>query len=121
MQLGTAFLLCPESGISDSYKRAILNARADTTVITRAFSGRPARGLRNAFITRMERNEDKILPFPAQNTLTRAMRTAAAKLGNPDYQSLWAGQGVGRAREIPAAGLISRLVKEMEEAGANLS
>jgi nitronate monooxygenase len=49
-QLGTAFLVCPESGASAPYKRALLAARADTTVVTRAFSGRPARGLRNEFI-----------------------------------------------------------------------
>jgi len=51
--LGTAFLTCPESGASEAYKRAVLAAGKDTTVITRAFSGRPARGLRNVFITRM--------------------------------------------------------------------
>jgi nitronate monooxygenase len=116
-QLGTAFLACPECGISESYKQAILSARADTTVITRAFSGRPARGLANAFIERLAGRENIILPFPLQNILTRPMRNAAAKRGEPGYQSLWAGRGVTRARTLPAAELVRRLVEEMKEAG----
>ncbi len=90
-QLGTAFLASPESGASEAYKRAILNAREDTTVITRAFSGRAARGLSNEFIRKLAGREDLILPYPLQNILTRAMRTAAAKQGLADYLSLWAG------------------------------
>jgi len=79
-QLGTAFLTCPESGAPEAHKQAILAARADTTVVTRAFSGRPARGLVNAFIARLEGKEHTILPYPLQNALTRAMRTAAARV-----------------------------------------
>jgi nitronate monooxygenase len=116
-QLGTAFLACPECGISESYKQAILSARTDTTVITRAFSGRPARGLANTFSERLAGRENIILPFPVQNILTRPMRNAAAKRGEPGYQSLWAGQGVTRTRMLPAAELVRRLVEEMKEAG----
>jgi len=112
-QLGTAFLACPESGASETYKRALLAAHADTTVVTRAFSGRPARGLKNAFITCLDGKEDFILGYPLQNALTRAMRTAAAQRGLPDYLSLWAGQGVARTRALPAGDLVSRLVQEM--------
>ena len=114
-QLGTAFLACPESGASEAYKRAILTARADTTVVTRAFSGRPARGLTNRFIAQLTGNEDRILPYPAQNTVTRPMRTAAAKRGDPEFLLLWAGQGVTRARALPAAELVRRLVDEIRE------
>lgn len=117
-QLGTAFLPCPEAGTPDAYRRALLSARTDTTVITRAFSGRPARGLRNTFIDMLQGKEDSILPFPLQNTLTRSMRSAAAKTGNAGFLSLWAGQGVTRARSLPAAELIARLIAEMDEAGA---
>jgi nitronate monooxygenase len=116
-QLGTAFLLCPEAGTPEVYRNAILGARTGTTVITRAFSGRPARGLRNAFIEKLEGNEDSILPYPLQNVLTRPMRTAAAKKGDAGYLSLWVGQGVTRARSLPAAELINRLAVEMEAAG----
>jgi nitronate monooxygenase len=117
-QLGTAFLTCPEAGTSEAYRRAILAARTDTTVITRAFSGRPARGLSNTFISRLEGKEKIILPFPLQNALTRPMRNAAAQLGESGYLSLFVGQGVTRARAMPAAELISRLVAEMHKARA---
>jgi nitronate monooxygenase len=116
-QLGTAFLLCPEAGTPEAYRQAILSARTDSTVITRAFSGRPARGLRNAFIEKLDGKEDSILPFALQNSLTRPMRTAAAKAGQAGYLSLWAGQGVTRARSLPASELIARLVDEMKVTG----
>jgi nitronate monooxygenase len=109
-QLGTAFLACPESGASEAYKRAILAAKEDTTVVTRAFSGRPARGLKNAFIASLDGCEDTILPYPLQNALTRPMRTAAAQQGLADYLSLWAGQGVARACSMPAGDLVASLL-----------
>jgi nitronate monooxygenase len=112
-QLGTAFLACPECGASEVYKRAILAAKLDTTVVTRAFSGRPARGLKNAFIASLDGRLDLILPYPLQNALTRPMRTAAAQQGVPDYLSLWAGTGVARARAMPAGDLVARLLGEM--------
>lgn len=97
-QLGTAFLPCAESGASPVYKEALLAAKSDTTVITRAYSGRPARGLRNDFMAMLEGREDTILPFPLQNALTKAMRTAAGRMGRAGFLSLWAGQGVTRCR-----------------------
>ena len=111
--LGTAFLACPESGASETYKQAVLAARADTTVITRAFSGRPARGIANAFIARMRDHEAAILPYPLQNALTRAMRGAAAERGDSGFLSLWAGTGVARARALPAGELMSVLAAEI--------
>jgi nitronate monooxygenase len=111
-QLGTAFLTCPESGASDVHKRAILAAKEDTTVVTQAFSGRAARGLRNVFMTNVD-GKELILPYPLQNALTRPMRTAAAQQGLADYLSLWAGQGVARSRAMPAGQLVARLLEEM--------
>ncbi len=110
-QLGTAFLACPECGASKTHKDALLSARTDTTVITRAFSGRQARGLRNAYIDAVK--SDMILPFPQQNDLTRPMRGAAAKQDKADYLSLWAGRGVTRIRQMPAADLVKTLVAEI--------
>jgi nitronate monooxygenase len=112
-QLGTALLPCPESGAPEAHKRAIMAARADTTVITRAFSGRPARGIANAFTAKLAGKEHTILPYPLQNTLTRAMRAAAAKRGDSGFLSLWAGKGVARSRSLPAAKLVEHLVDEM--------
>jgi nitronate monooxygenase len=113
-QLGTAFLPCPECGAPQAYKDAVLNAKADTTTVTRAFSGRPARGLRNAFIDAVP--ESAILPFGQQNDLTRPMRGEAGKKGVADYLSLWAGRGVTRARQMPAAELVKALVAEIAAA-----
>jgi nitronate monooxygenase len=115
-QLGTAFLACPESGASAVYKRALLAAGRDTTVLTRAFSGRWARGLANEVTSRGEAEPGAILPYPAQNQLTRAMRQAAAQKGEAELLSLWAGQGVGRLRALPAAELVRALAEELRRA-----
>jgi nitronate monooxygenase len=115
-QLGTAFLACPESGAPPAYKRALLSAGADRTVLTRAFSGRWARGLRNDFTVAGEEHPEAVLPYPAQNQLTRAMRQAAGQKGEPELLSLWAGQGVARARAVPAADLVRLLAEEMRRA-----
>jgi nitronate monooxygenase len=117
-QLGTAFLTCPEAGTPAIHRQAILAARRDTTMITRAFSGRPARGLTNDFMATLARQEEIILPFPLQNDLTRAMRAAAAKQGKAGLVSLWAGRGVARARAMPAAELVDCLIAEMREVSA---
>jgi nitronate monooxygenase len=110
-QLGTAFLLCPECGAPAAYKQALMAARGDPTVITRAFSGRPARGLHNKFIDMAD--GVPILPFRQQNDLTRPMRNEAGKQGAADFISLWAGRGVARARQMPAAELVRVLVAEI--------
>jgi nitronate monooxygenase len=116
VQMGTAFLTCDEAGIPNTYKDAILRAREQETRLTRAFSGRPARGIVNRFMTEIERADAPaaILPFPLQNALTRPLRNAAARQGRVDYLSLWAGQGVRLARRQPAATLIARLAHETE-------
>jgi nitronate monooxygenase len=121
VQMGTAFLTCHEAGIPDAYKQAILCAHEDQTRVTRVFSGRPARGIVNRFMTEVERDAgDAILPFVLQNALTRPLRAEAAKQGRAEFLSLWAGQGVRLARQQSAAGLISRLAKEIDETIAAL-
>ena len=122
VQMGTAFLTCDEAGVPEAYKQAILSAHEDGTRMTRAFSGRPARGIVNRFMTEVERDGDAaILPFPLQNSLTRPLRTAAAKQGRAEFLSLWAGQGVRLARRQPAAELIARLAKETADAVERLA
>ncbi len=116
--LGTAFLACPESGAPEAYKRALVTAGADRTVVTRAFSGRPARGLENAFVREMAGRPAAILPCPLQNARTRPMRSAAARQGDADHLSLWAGQGVARIRALPAAQLVARIAEELAAARA---
>jgi nitronate monooxygenase len=114
VQMGTAFLTCDEAGIPEAYKAAILAAREHDTRLTRAFSGRPARGIVNRFMTEIEGSREAILPFPLQNALTRPLRTAAAKQGRAEFLSLWAGQGVRLARRQSAASLVQRLAAETE-------
>ncbi len=105
---GTAFLTCEEAGVPKAYKEAILHAREDQSQITRAFSGRPARGLANRFMAAFESADaaETILPFPRQNSLTRPLRIAAVQQDRAEFLSLWAGQGV---RRQSAADLVARL------------
>lgn len=123
VQLGTAFLMCDESGIPEAYKDAILNAGEHETRLTRAFSGRPARGIVNRFMTEVERPDapDAILPYPIQNALTRPLRNAAAQQNRAEYLSLWAGQGVRLARRQGASKLVEQLSQEMEAVTHRLS
>jgi len=115
-QLGTAFIPCTESGAPQAHKDALLAAREDITAVTEKFSGKPARGIANRFMTEMNRRDAAQLVFPAQNTLTGKLRAAAAKVGNPDFLALWAGQGLSMSRALPAAELIAKLEAETIEA-----
>jgi len=122
VQMGTAFLTCDEAGIPEAYKEAILRAREHETRLTRAFSGRPARGIVNRFMTEVEAGgAEAILPFPLQNALTRPLRTAAATEGRAEFLSLWAGQGVRLARREAAANLVRRLADETDSVLSRLT
>jgi nitronate monooxygenase len=112
--LGTAFLRCPEAGTSAPYRAALAAATDGSTTITRAFSGRAARGIANRFTRAL--GNGPWAPYPVQNSLTRDIRVAAAKAGNPELLSLWAGQGVAMAREEPAGALVERLARELRAA-----
>lgn len=112
-QLGTAFLACPESGIPPSWKQQLREARDDGTRLTRAFSGRPARGLVNEFMERMRPFEHELPQYPVQSALTTDIRRAAAGQNRPEFLSLWAGQGAAMSRPLPAAQLVRLLVEEL--------
>ncbi|WP_228548322.1 NAD(P)H-dependent flavin oxidoreductase [Sporosarcina obsidiansis] len=96
VQVGTALLATNESGANSFHKEAVLQARENSTVLTTAFSGKMARGIRNSFINQME--EAPIAPYPYQNDLTKPIRSAALKEGKPAYMSLWAGENVHHCR-----------------------
>lgn len=115
-QLGTAFLTSDEAGIPSAYKQAIMDAREDQTRLTRAFSGRPARGIVNRLMIDMDAQSDAILPFPLQNTMTRPARNAATEQGRAEFLSLWAGQGVRMARLLPAEDLVKLIAAEAASA-----
>jgi nitronate monooxygenase len=120
-QLGTAFLTCKEAGTSAPYREVLLRPGAKTTRLTRAFSGRLARGLENRFMHEMDSSHAAILPYPAQNSFTRDIRQKSAAAGSPDYLSLWAGTGVEHIRQMDAAFLVKTLLRETEVATASAS
>lgn len=114
---GTAFLASPESGVSDAQRRAVLAAEGAATLVTRAFSGRPARALANVFTGLIGGRDDILLPYPLQNSFTRPMRVAAAAAGLPGYLSMYAGTGVWRARAVPAGELVQEIADDVAVRG----
>ncbi|MGD6817150.1 NAD(P)H-dependent flavin oxidoreductase [Metabacillus sp. 113a] len=114
VQMGTAFLTTFESQAHPLYKEAVLNAREDQIVLTKAFSGKEARGIKNQFIYDMEQ-ETRILPYPMQNELTKPLRKAAFDQDNPEYMSLWCGQSPRLSRSQSAEELIHSIAAFAEE------
>lgn len=111
-QLGTAFLRCPESGASPVHKAALHDSRFTKTAITRAFSGRRARGLVNRFLEEYDREAPSA--YPHVHHMTKQMRKVAGQKEQPELMALWAGQGYKRSRELPASKLMEKLVEEMK-------
>jgi nitronate monooxygenase len=111
-QLGTAFLLCPEAGTSAVHRRAIAEARP--TVITRAFTGRRARGLVNAWTEQFTAGAPRA--YPEVHHVTSPLRAHGRRTGNADLVNLWAGTGHARARALPAAVLVAELARELASA-----
>ncbi|MFE3632889.1 nitronate monooxygenase [Streptomyces cellostaticus] len=118
-QLGTAFLATPESGAHALHKQALTNPLFARTELTRAFSGRPARGLVNRFL----REHGRYAPaaYPEVHHVTVPLRRAAARAGDAQGMALWAGQGHRLARELPAGRLVEVLTAELVAARTALS
>lgn len=114
VQMGTAFLLTEESSISAPWRAELKGKDADSTRLTRAFSGRYARGIENRFMREMAGKE--IPPYPIQNALTQELRAANAKAGRSDMLSLWAGQGVHAIREGKTGDLLRDFWQEARDA-----
>ncbi len=115
VQLGTRFLTSVESGAHSVYKQALLSSTEDSTVMTTAFSGRPARGIQNEFIRHWNATGIQPLAFPTQNTLTRELRNAAARQNNAEYMALWAGQGTRLLTDgQSAADIVQEIMTQVE-------
>lgn len=114
--LGSAFLLADETALNPAWRAALQSDAVHDTALTRAFSGRHARGIRNHFLDRFAEADDAIPDYPVANAMSRSMRAAAAKAGRTEYLSLWAGQAASLARPGPAAAILRRIVAETREA-----
>lgn len=108
VQIGTVLLAADESGAHPLYKQAVLDADKRCTVLTKAFSGKMARGISNRFISEM--NEAIIAPYPFQNDLTKEIRKEAAKQGDTEFMSLWAGESVHLSTSGKLKNIIERFV-----------
>jgi len=111
-QLGTAFLCTDEAGTSAPHRAALLERRYDGTVVTRAFSGRPARGLINEFAA--DHDTDAPSGYPEIHYLTKPLRGAATAAGSSAAPSLWAGTNWRSVTTGPAADLVRRLAAELD-------
>jgi nitronate monooxygenase len=112
VQMGTAFLTCEESGAHQVYKEAILHASEDQMVLTRAFSGKYARGIKNKFVETTQKEEMSLPDFPVQNTITQSIRKASSVQNNPGYMSLWSGQSPRLAKNQTVQSLIETTMFE---------
>lgn len=119
-QLGTAFVACPESSADEAYRKALRGPGAYHTRLTRLISGRPARAIENRFTALQERFD--LLPpdYPIAYDAGKALHAAAKARNEHGFGAQWAGQGAPFARAMPAAKLISTLVKELEVSTAAL-
>ena len=111
-QLGTAFLTCPEAGTSKIHKNYLLNEQKRKTKITKAFSGRMARGINNKFIEEM--SEKTIFPFPIQNSITTPLRRVSQNKNNGEFINLWAGTNFNKVRDLSAKELLKKLAEEFK-------
>lgn len=113
-QLGTAFVSCPESAANPAYRAALASPRAQRTRVSPVISGRPARGVENAFMQRAD--ESLTAGYPYAYDLGKALHAAASAQGDDGYAPQWAGQAAPLTRALPAAELVEALAHESRAA-----
>lgn len=116
VQVGTAFLACEESGATPLHRQALFSDAARRTALTRAFSGRLARGIHNDFVDDWRGREAEILPYPIQGWFAGGLRAAALEQSRSGLMSLWSGQSAALLRHRRANELFSALLRETEAA-----
>lgn len=112
-QLGTAFLACEESGTTDEHRALLFSERAEATALTRAFSGRLARGLRNRFVDELGPRAGELAPYPLTGWFVSRLRPAAVKAKRTDLVSLWGGQIAPNLRHRSASALMAALAGDL--------
>lgn len=115
-QLGTAFLACPETQLQPLHLAALKSPAAARTRVTRAYSGRAARGIVNRLMEHLDAHPEELLPYPLQSAAIRDIRAAANAQARWELQQLWAGQGAPLVRALPAGELLRTLAREVDEA-----
>ncbi|HZG24522.1 MAG TPA: nitronate monooxygenase, partial [Chitinophagaceae bacterium] len=115
VQVGTAFIGSNESAAIPAYKEALRHARDTDTVLTKSFSGRWARGLRNKFITEVENSGVEIPAYPVQGGLTLPIRMAAQQRNNKEFTTLWCGQSPVKNANLFVEEIFGNLINEAEQ------
>jgi nitronate monooxygenase len=113
VQVGTAYLLCPEATTSAVHRAALKSEAARHTALTNVFTGRPARGIVNRFIREVGPISALALAFPLAATAVAPLRARAEGLGSGDFSPLWAGQNATGCKEVPAADLTRALAANL--------
>jgi nitronate monooxygenase len=109
VQIGTAYLLCPEATTSKVHRVALKSEAARQTTLTNVFTGRPARGIVNRIIRELGPISAAAPAFPLATSAIAPLRAKAEAQGSGDFSPLWSGQNASGCREIPAADLTRRL------------
>jgi nitronate monooxygenase len=116
VQMGTAFLVCEESGATTLHRKSLLSGQAKTA-LTRGFTGRLARGIKNRLLDELNQKDIEILPYPLQRALVRHLSISAEKAGRPEFLPLWAGQSANLSRCNDVRALLDALVNEVSKIG----
>lgn len=116
VQMGKAFLGCPEANITHYHRQVLRQALDDDTRLTRAFSGRGARAKNNRYIEEMAMTRLRFRDYPSMYAFSDPIDQTSQKLGIPDFQFLLYGQAAALNREMPAKHLVAILAKEVQEA-----
>src|SRR5262249_58281151 len=115
VEIGTAFLATAQSGAPDAHKAALFSPAARRTQLTRAFTGRLARGIPGRLSDELAPGDPRIAPFPYQSHLVRPLRNAALAQGRTDVMALWSGQAAPLLRHRDAAALVDPLPPESRQ------
>lgn len=120
-QIGTAFLGCEESGANMLHRNAILGGKARRTGLTRGFTGRLARGIRNQLLEELNQPGVEILPYPLQRFLVRNLTVLAEKTANTELLQLWAGQSANLSTHSDAVSFLKALISDVSSIASQLS
>ena len=111
--MGTIFLACDESGASEAHRQALLSGKASVTGLTRGFTGRLARGIKNTLMDELNSTGAEILPYPLQRYMMRNLAFAAERSGNEECIPMWSGQSAALIRSKDVSCVMDALVNDI--------